>query len=113
MSPSSSINPAGTPANVLVLRRLIDAPRELVFAVWSDPLHVAEWWRPAGYTTPVFEMDFSVGGNFRYCIYAVADQVPEHGWRRCARNTAPDSDDGYGFHAWLPVCSPAPDARGA
>ncbi len=68
MSPSSSINPAGTPANVLVLRRLIDAPRELVFAVWSDPLHVAEWWRPAGYTTPVFEMDFSVGGSFRYCI---------------------------------------------
>jgi uncharacterized protein YndB with AHSA1/START domain len=64
----NAINPAGTPANVLVLRRLIDAPRDLVFAVWSDPLHVAEWWQPAGYTTPVFEMDFHVGGAFRYCI---------------------------------------------
>src|SRR5436190_3662418 len=68
VSTVNAINPAGTPADVLVLRRLIDAPRELVFAVWSDPLHVAEWWQPAGYTTPVFEMDFHVGGGFRYCI---------------------------------------------
>jgi len=48
MSPMSSINPAGTPADVLVLRRVIDAPSELVFSVWSDPRHVAEWWRPDG-----------------------------------------------------------------
>ena len=68
MTLMSSINPAGTPADVLVLRRLIDATPDLVFAVWSDPRHVAEWWRPDGYTTPVFEMDFRVGGALRYCI---------------------------------------------
>ena len=78
MSPLNSINPAGTPADVLVLRRLIDAPRDLVFEVWSDPLHVAEWWRPAGYTTPVFEMDFRVGGGFRYCIR----KAGRDGWAR-------------------------------
>src|SRR4051794_14744247 len=68
MSPLNLINPAGTPADVLVLRRLIDAPRDLVFKVWSDPIHVAEWWHPAGYTTPVFEMDFRVSGGFRYAF---------------------------------------------
>jgi uncharacterized protein YndB with AHSA1/START domain len=68
MHTATVVNPSGTAADVLVLRRLIDAPRELVFAVWSDPAHVAEWWQPAGYTTPVFEMDFCVGGGFRYCI---------------------------------------------
>ena len=78
MSPLNSINPAGTPADVLVLQRLIDAPRELVFKVWSDPLHVAEWWRPDDYTTPVFEMDFRVGGAFRYCIR----KAGRDGWAR-------------------------------
>ena len=78
MSRMNAVNPAGTPADVLVLRRLIDAPRELVFAVWADPLHVAEWWRPDGYTTPVFEMDFRVGGGFRYCIR----KAGRDGWAR-------------------------------
>ena len=78
MSTMNSVNPAGTPADVLVLRRLIDAPRDLVFAVWSDPLHIAEWWRPAGYTTPVFEMDFRVGRGFRYCIR----KAGRDGWAR-------------------------------
>ena len=78
MSTMNSTKPAGTPANVLVLRRLIDAPRDLVYAVWSDPLQVAEWWQPAGYTTPVFEMDFRVGGSFRYCIR----NARHDGWAR-------------------------------
>ncbi|MBV9892305.1 MAG: SRPBCC domain-containing protein [Rhizobacter sp.] len=62
------VNPLGTPATALVLQRLIDAPAALVFAAWSDPEHVAAWWHPDGYTTPVFEMDFRVGGAYRYCI---------------------------------------------
>jgi uncharacterized protein YndB with AHSA1/START domain len=62
------VNPPGTAPNVLVLRRLVDAPPEIVFSAWSDPAHVAEWWRPQGFVTPVFDMDFRVGGEFRYCI---------------------------------------------
>jgi uncharacterized protein YndB with AHSA1/START domain len=62
------VNPPGTAATALVLHRLVDAPPEVVFSVWSDPAHVAEWWHPEGFTTPVFEMDFRVGGAFRYCI---------------------------------------------
>jgi uncharacterized protein YndB with AHSA1/START domain len=63
-----TVNPPGTPSSALVLERVFDAPPEIVFAAWSDPAHVKAWWHPAGYTTPVFEMDFRVGGSFRYCI---------------------------------------------
>ena len=91
MSTMNSINPAGTPADVLVLRRLIDAPRDLVFAVWSDPLQVAEWWRPAGYSTPVFEMDFRVGGGSATASatpVATAGRVASIA-RSCRRPTSP------------------------
>jgi hypothetical protein len=55
---------AGDPDDAaLVLERVFDAPPAAVFSLWSDPAHVREWWHPAGYTTPVFEMDFRVGGG--------------------------------------------------
>jgi uncharacterized protein YndB with AHSA1/START domain len=33
----------------LVLTRVFDAPREVVFKVWTDPKHVARWWGPRGF----------------------------------------------------------------
>ncbi|HZV92144.1 MAG TPA: SRPBCC domain-containing protein [Caldimonas sp.] len=62
------VNPPGTPATALVLRRTLDASPETAFAAWADPDHVREWWHPEGFTTPSFEMDFRVGGQYRYCI---------------------------------------------
>jgi len=32
--------------------RVFDAPRPLVFKVWTDPKHVAQWWGPHGFTNP-------------------------------------------------------------
>jgi uncharacterized protein YndB with AHSA1/START domain len=46
----------------LVLTRVFDAPRELVFKVWTDPKHVARWWGPHGFTNPVCESDLRPGG---------------------------------------------------
>jgi len=46
----------------LVLTRVFDAPRELVFKVWTDPKHVAQWWGPKGFTNPVCELDLRPGG---------------------------------------------------
>lgn len=48
-----------------VITRLIDAPRALVFQVWTDPVHMAAWWGPAGFTTPVCEADVRPGGSWR------------------------------------------------
>src|SRR5260370_33633751 len=46
----------------LVLTRVFDAPRELVFKVWTDPEHVALWWGPHRFTNPVCELDLRPGG---------------------------------------------------
>jgi uncharacterized protein YndB with AHSA1/START domain len=46
----------------LVLERVFDAPRELVFKAWTDPKHVAQWWSPKGFTNPVCELDPRPGG---------------------------------------------------
>jgi uncharacterized protein YndB with AHSA1/START domain len=55
-------------AAALVVSRVFDAPPATVFRLWSDPAHVKEWWHPQDFTTPVFEMDFRIGGSYRYCI---------------------------------------------
>ncbi len=49
----------------LVVTRLIDAPRALVFKAWTQPEHIARWWGPRGFTTIGCAMDIRVGGRFR------------------------------------------------
>jgi len=49
----------------LVVTRLIDAPRPLVFKAWTHPEHVARWWGPKGFTTIHCDMDIRVGGRYR------------------------------------------------
>lgn len=48
----------------LVVTRLIDAPRELVFAAFTEREHIEQWWAPKGATT--HEMDVKPGGVWRY-----------------------------------------------
>jgi uncharacterized protein YndB with AHSA1/START domain len=52
----------------MVVTRVFDAPRELVWKAWTDPKYVMQWWGPKGFTSPFCEMDFRVGGKFRYCM---------------------------------------------
>lgn len=47
----------------VLLTRLFDAPRELVFKTWIEPHHLAQWWGPRGFTNPVCELDVRVGGK--------------------------------------------------
>src|SRR5208282_360490 len=54
----------------LVITRIFDAPRELVFKAWTDPRHVAQWWGPKGFTNPVCEMDVRPGGALRIVMRA-------------------------------------------
>src|SRR5712691_2014321 len=46
----------------LVLTRVFDAPRDLVFKAWTDPNCVAMWWGPHRFTNPVCELDPRPGG---------------------------------------------------
>ena len=50
---------------VLVFSRTIDAPRELVWRVWTTPECVAEWWGPPGCANYDCEIDLRMGGEFR------------------------------------------------
>lgn len=52
----------------LVITRIFDAPREMVFEAWTQPKWIALWWGPAGFTSPFCEVDFRVGGTFRFCM---------------------------------------------
>ena len=48
----------------IVVTRLIDAPRELVFAAFTEREHIEQWWVPRG--AAIHEMDVKPGGLWRY-----------------------------------------------
>ncbi len=54
----------------IVLSRVFDAPRELVFRVWTDQEHFAKWFGPRGCVTTVREADIRVGGRLRFDMRA-------------------------------------------
>ena len=56
----------------LTIVRTLDAPPELVFECWTSAEHARHWWYPRqggrDFANVAFEMDFRVGGTYRYCI---------------------------------------------
>ena len=55
-----------TPDREIVTMRLLDAPRELVFKVWTEPPH---WYGPNGFRTTIQEMDVRPGGVWRLVMH--------------------------------------------
>ena len=53
----------------LVFTRVFDAPRELLFEVWTDPKHLEKWWGPNGFRTETFSIDVRVGGEWRHVMH--------------------------------------------
>jgi uncharacterized protein YndB with AHSA1/START domain len=56
--------------NELVITRIFDAPRELVFKVWTESEHLKHWWGPKGFTLGVSKLDFRPGGVFHYSMHS-------------------------------------------
>jgi len=52
----------------LVIERIFDAPRELVWKAWTEPEHFMRWWGPKSFTTPHCEIDLRVGGKYLNCM---------------------------------------------
>lgn len=55
--------------NEIVARRLLDAPRELVFQAFTDPEHVVHWWGPTGFRNTISVMDVRPGGVWRFMMH--------------------------------------------
>ena len=54
----------------LTITRSFNVPRALVWAAWTDPKHLAQWWGPEGFTNPVCEVDVRVGGTLKIVMRA-------------------------------------------
>lgn len=52
----------------LLIERVFDAPRDLVWRVWTKPEHLMRWWGPKDFTVVAYDMDFRPGGDYRSCI---------------------------------------------
>ena len=62
-------NPAPEPAEpVLVITRVFDAPRELVWKAWTQPQRFVRWWGPKGFTVPFCKIDLHPGGVMHFCM---------------------------------------------
>ena len=70
--PSTFASLPGT-AGELSITRIFDAPRELVFRLWTDAEHVRHWWGPPAHPAAVLEMDVRPGGAWRGCLHGVED----------------------------------------
>jgi uncharacterized protein YndB with AHSA1/START domain len=58
-----------TSAREIVVSRVFNAPRELVWEAWTNPKHVVNWWGPRGFTTTIEEMDVRPGGVWKHIMH--------------------------------------------
>jgi uncharacterized protein YndB with AHSA1/START domain len=53
----------------IVISRVIDAPRELVFEAFTEIRHLSRWWGPEGFTTTTRSFEFRVGGEWDFVLH--------------------------------------------
>jgi uncharacterized protein YndB with AHSA1/START domain len=84
----------------IVMSRVFDAPRALLFKVFLDPESIPHWWGPRGTTTIVDQMDVRPGGAWRY-VHRGPDGS-ESGFRGEYREIVPPERIVYSFE-WEPM----------
>ena len=60
---------ASTADREIVIERMVNAPRELVWRAWTEADQIKAWWGPNGFTTTIYEMDVRVGGVWRFMMH--------------------------------------------
>jgi uncharacterized protein YndB with AHSA1/START domain len=62
---------SSAPVNETTLRleRLIPAPPELLFALWTEPAQLVRWWAPEGFEASVRVLDVRPGGRWRTTLH--------------------------------------------
>ena len=62
-------NDTNTTGRELVISRVLNAPRELVWQVWTNPDHIKNWWGPNGFTNTIFTMEVKPGGVWDFIMH--------------------------------------------
>lgn len=69
MSEESETRPVEAGAKTIVITRVFDAPRELVFEAWTRPEYLLRWYAPRGCIIHFSKLDIRPGGAFHSCIH--------------------------------------------
>jgi uncharacterized protein YndB with AHSA1/START domain len=72
-------NAALSDKRTVVITKVFDAPPPVVFKLWTDAAHLAQWWGPKGFTNPVCEVDARPGGAIR--IVMRSPEGVDHGMK--------------------------------
>lgn len=59
-----------TQNNTILIERIFEAPRDLVWQAWTQPEHLMRWWGPKAFTSPACKIDLRVGGTYHTCMLA-------------------------------------------
>ena len=51
------------------ISRIVNAPRELVWKVWTHPEHIKHWWGPTGFTNTISKMEVRPGGEWEFIMH--------------------------------------------
>jgi uncharacterized protein YndB with AHSA1/START domain len=54
--------------NELIITRIFNAPRELMWKAWTNQDMFMQWWGPKGFTSPISKIDLRVGGEYFNCM---------------------------------------------
>ncbi|WP_406324873.1 SRPBCC family protein [Streptomyces niveus] len=84
--------PATEPATAdreIVISRVIDAPRELVFQAFTEVRHLSRWWGPEGFTTTTRSFEFREGGEWVFVLHG-PDGTDYSEWIRWQRIAPPE-----------------------
>ena len=66
---AANANRAEIDGRYMVVSRLIDAPRALVYEMFTDPKHLAVWWGPSGFTTTTSAHALEADGMWRFVMH--------------------------------------------
>ena len=64
---------------MFTVERVFNAPKELVFEVFTKAEHLIHWWGPEDMTLPVCNIDFRVGGKWHYCMRSLDQNIESWG----------------------------------
>jgi uncharacterized protein YndB with AHSA1/START domain len=83
------MNTSATTDREIVISRVIDAPRELVFEAFTEVRHLSQWWGPHGFSTTTRSFEFRVGGAWDFVMHG-PDGTDYNEWITWTEITPPE-----------------------